>query len=184
MSDRRDVIKNRKAIWQAYLDAAEEKPQGKVTVKDIITRADVSRGTFYAYYKSAEDLKNQIVHEFLQMMLELNRFSIQNILAAPYECCLNILRSFYKNRRMINALTSNGNDLFLFEEWNQSVCRLVLKELDHSADRDQNQVEAFCISSLLTDNCRETACGHKRIAVEKRARTVASFLSVHQKVQN
>lgn len=177
MSDRRDVIRNRKAIWQAYLDAAEEKPQGKVTVKDIITRADVSRGTFYAYYKSAEDLRNQIAHEFLSMMLELNRSSIQHIFEAPYECVLNILRSFSKNKRMINALTSKGHDPSLFEEWRQSVSRLLMKQIP-ADKKEEGQLQVFCISSLIADNCKETACGHKRIAVEKRAEVLSHFIQV------
>lgn len=176
MSDRRDVIRNRKVIWQAYLDAAEEKPQGKVTVKDIITRADVSRGTFYAYYKSAEDLRSQITHEFLQMMLELNRFSIQSLYEAPYEGILNILRSFSKNKRMVNALTSSGNDVSLFEEWQQDIYHILLKVSYYEDDKERNQVMAFSVSSLITDNCRETACGHKRISVEKRARTVSGLI--------
>ena len=177
MTDRRDVIRNRKAIWQAYLDAAEEKPEGKVTVKDIITRADVSRGTFYAYYKSAEDLKDQITHEFLQMMLELNRFSISSLREAPYTGILNILRSFLKNRRMVNALTSSGRDISLFEEWRNMIYRLILKSYGGEGDKERNSVSAFCISSLITDNCRETACGHKRISVEKRARVVSEFIT-------
>lgn len=179
MSDRRDVARNRKAIWQAYLDAAEEKPHGKVTVKDIITRADVSRGTFYAYYKSAEDLRSQIIHEFLQMMLELNRFSIVTLTKAPYECTLNILRSFARNKRMVNALTSNGSDVSLFEEWRNSMYRLILKN-EEAGDKDEMQVRAFCLASLITDNCRETACGHKRISVEKRASVVSEFISAEK----
>lgn len=175
MSDRRDVIKNRKAIWQAYLDAAEEKAGGKVTVKDIITRADVSRGTFYAYYKSADDLRSQITHEFLQMMLELNRSSLEHLPDSPYESILNILKSFSKNRRMINALTGSGTDPSLFEEWQKNISG-ILCDVFSFPDQQEADTTVFCISSLINDNCRITACGDQKIPVEKRASVLARFI--------
>ena len=48
MAERRDVIKNKKAILQGYIDMTSEKMIDKITVSDVIKKANVSRATFYA----------------------------------------------------------------------------------------------------------------------------------------
>lgn len=49
MAERRDVIKNKKAILQGYIDMTSIKNVDKITVSDVIKKANVSRATFYAH---------------------------------------------------------------------------------------------------------------------------------------
>lgn len=53
--DRR-VVRTRKRIQDALVDLILEKDYEKITVQDILDRADVGRSTFYAHYQDKEDL--------------------------------------------------------------------------------------------------------------------------------
>jgi AcrR family transcriptional regulator len=55
MTDRR-VRRTREHLRRALIELVLEKGYQKVTVQDILDRADVGRSTFYAHYQSKDDL--------------------------------------------------------------------------------------------------------------------------------
>ena len=56
MKPDRRIAKTRLAIHRALLELILEKRYDKITVQDIIDRADVSRSTFYTHFLDKEDL--------------------------------------------------------------------------------------------------------------------------------
>lgn len=52
----RRVARTRKLIRQAMVELMMEKGYEKVTVQDILNRANIGRSTFYAHYRDKEDL--------------------------------------------------------------------------------------------------------------------------------
>jgi AcrR family transcriptional regulator len=54
--DDRRVQKSRDLLQHALAHLIAEKPFGKITVQEIIDRANVGRTTFYAHFQSKEDL--------------------------------------------------------------------------------------------------------------------------------
>jgi AcrR family transcriptional regulator len=55
LQDRR-VQRTRKILQDALIELILEKEFDKVTVQDVITRANVGRSTFYSHFKDTEDL--------------------------------------------------------------------------------------------------------------------------------
>ena len=90
MAERRDVIKNKKAILQGYIDMTSEKMIDKITVSDVIKKANVSRATFYAHYKDINALKDQFETDFMQMMIQLNVDSIHRLFKDTEQSVYNI----------------------------------------------------------------------------------------------
>lgn len=56
----------KKFLRQAAYAKIEEKPIERVTVREILTAADVSKQTFYRYYRDKYELANEIYYELTQ----------------------------------------------------------------------------------------------------------------------
>lgn len=111
----KSAIRSRRLIRQAFVELVQEKPIEKITVTDIVTRADINRGTFYAHYADTRAVVEQIENEIIAKMLEfLGEFRYKNFFQNPLPLLLKISRylqddlEFY--RILINA---HGSEQFL-----------------------------------------------------------------------
>ncbi len=59
----RSAIRSRKLINEALADLLTEKPLDKITVTDVVSRADINRGTFYAHYKDISDVVDHLIQQ-------------------------------------------------------------------------------------------------------------------------
>lgn len=72
----KNAIRSRRMIRQAFIELMKEKELEKVTVTEIITRADLNRGTFYAHYQDTraviEEIENEIINKMLEFLVEVH----------------------------------------------------------------------------------------------------------------
>ena len=59
----RSAIRSRKLINRALPDLLLEKPLDKITVTDVVRRAEINRGTFYAHYTDIPDVINHLIQQ-------------------------------------------------------------------------------------------------------------------------
>lgn len=59
----RNAIRSRKLINTAFADLLQEKPLDKITVTDVVRRAEINRGTFYAHYNDINDVINHLIQQ-------------------------------------------------------------------------------------------------------------------------
>ena len=67
----KSAIRSRKMIRHAFVELVLEKGTEKVTVKSIVDRAEISRGTFYAHYADIYAVIEEIENETMGQMVEL-----------------------------------------------------------------------------------------------------------------
>ncbi|NUM48954.1 MAG: TetR/AcrR family transcriptional regulator C-terminal domain-containing protein [Anaerolineales bacterium] len=113
----KSAIRSRKLIRQAFVELVQEKPVEKITVTDIVQRADINRGTFYAHYQDTRAVIEQIENEIIEKMFEfLGEFRYKNFFQNPLPLLENISNyleedlEFY--RILINA---SGSEPFLLK---------------------------------------------------------------------
>lgn len=80
----RSAVRSRRLINHAFLELLQEKPFEKITVTDIVNRADINRSTFYAHYPDVrglvEALMDQAVNQSVALVADL---SFQDIFSDP-----------------------------------------------------------------------------------------------------
>lgn len=84
-SEYRSAIRSRSLMKEAYAALIQEKQSKKISVSDIIRRADLNRGTFYAHYASPDDVRDEIFDDVICKLNEvLEGFNFANFLQNPY----------------------------------------------------------------------------------------------------
>ncbi|HFG0235120.1 TPA: TetR/AcrR family transcriptional regulator [Staphylococcus aureus] len=85
MKEDRRIRKTKSSIKQAFTKLLQEKDLEKITIRDITTRADINRGTFYLHYEDKYMLLADMEDEYISELTTYTQFdllrgsSIENI---------------------------------------------------------------------------------------------------------
>lgn len=66
----RSAVRSRKLINSALADLLTEKPLDKITVSDVVRKAEINRGTFYAHYADIPDVLNNLIQQTFSTIRE------------------------------------------------------------------------------------------------------------------
>lgn len=154
MAERRDVLKSISSIKQAFLCLCETKDVRKITVREIIDGANVSRGTFYAHFQDVYDLKEKTETEIInQIFSQAQSKDIIDAINSPYPVIYDILTSFYKNRENIKKLIGADNDYGFFFKCEQKLLKILSTSRDYYSDDIKRAVIDNCITAMIIKNC-------------------------------
>ena len=67
----RSAIRSRRLIHQAFLELLQEKNFEKITVTDIVKRADINRSTFYAHYPDVRGMVEALLENTINQSVAL-----------------------------------------------------------------------------------------------------------------
>lgn len=142
MAERRDVIRTKTAFCQAYIDLLFLKKKDKITVRDILERANFSHGTFYAHFRDIEELEKHVE----ELIIEDCRRSISQsteVEAEPF------LASLEPRRKELRALHQSGNLQWVAND----IKKILVTAMERSAEKKTPELITFCIcvSSALVD---------------------------------
>jgi AcrR family transcriptional regulator len=140
----KSAIRSRRLIRQAFVELIQEKKLEKITVTDIVTRADINRGTFYAHYQDTRAVIEEIENEIIAKMLEsLGKFSPKNFFQDPLPFLLNLSRWLEEDLAFYRTLmNSRGSEEFLIK-----LKEIFIKhmETDHDIPEHIKKTPAFFI---------------------------------------
>ena len=110
--DRRQK-KTRNAIFEAFIQLLSEREYTRITVGDIIQRADVGRATFYAHFETREFLLRALCEELFDHVFE-DRKSGLFCCDASEDDFLHLFRHIGRNdSNILRLLRCRNNELFL-----------------------------------------------------------------------
>lgn len=107
----RSAVRSRKLINEALADLLTEKPLDKITVTDVVRRADINRGTFYAHYKDIPDVVDHLVQQAVSVIRAVlitqtgPESNIEHVLLSAIRMLLEEDISFY--RKILNSNASS-----------------------------------------------------------------------------
>ena len=111
----RSAIRSRKMIKEAFLELLKEKDINKITVTDIVSKADLNRSTFYAHYPDVRAITEEMENEVINKMLEiLEKFEFKNFFTNPTPLLLEVSRFLESNQETYKILLKvNEAETFL-----------------------------------------------------------------------
>ena len=108
--ENRNARRSRRMIRQAFETLLEEREFSKITIIDIVERADLNRSTFYAHYPDIYGIVDEMQEEIIQQNMELFRqLEFRNILQAPKPYLDCIAATMEQNLELMQRLGLSEN---------------------------------------------------------------------------
>lgn len=112
--------KTKKLIRNTFAELIKEnKSLNKVTVSELVKRADINRGTFYNHYDSIYDVAEEFESEVIQVLFE-NNFNLKSI-NDLYKYLDNIIDYLKENEEIYRLLLSSKEPLIFLEKLNNFI---------------------------------------------------------------
>ncbi|ADU29096.1 TetR/AcrR family transcriptional regulator [Evansella cellulosilytica] len=122
--DRR-VLKTRQAINEALLSLMEEKKYNKITIQDIIDRANVGRSTFYSHFATKDELLFSSVEGELEILNQYIKNYVEHDDNPRLISAIELFEHIQENSKTIKGLFKTEGANFFFEKveayWNTGI---------------------------------------------------------------
>ena len=158
-TDRR-IQRTRQLIQDALVSLITEKGYEKVTIQDIIDRANVGRSTFYAHYRDKEDLLLRGVAEIAygDELVERVAEEIKTLKHAGVSDTLSTLSMFQHvivNRDLHKAMFRQSNENAILEKGTEYLYANIHAQLTQLAGEQQSAIPLAFLARYLTGGLME-----------------------------
>lgn len=177
--ERRDVIRTRNAIKEAYLTLSLKMPLNKITVTGIIDELQISQATFYAHFQDVIELREKVEQDYIDKKLNrLEDMDLGKLSENPYPMLIKGFQMFRDNAEYIRGLTDNGKDDSFFHRYKFAMKEKISQYIDLSPDDIKNSIVISCIASIYVDFCREIVCDQAgKFDLEEYARIIGGYMA-------
>ncbi|PED63430.1 TetR/AcrR family transcriptional regulator [Priestia megaterium] len=145
------IKRSKDALKKATLSLMKEKELRSISITEIAERADFNRGTFYAHYKSKEDLLNEVVKEKMNGLIETlsaSHVDIDIILSdeVPH-VAISLFNHFWENgdyyQLMLCQNVSPGFQDYLCETINNHFLKNIQTELANPNHHINHEIHSY-----------------------------------------
>lgn len=104
----RSAARSRRLIREAFDALLLEKELGKITVTDIVNRADINRSTFYAHYPDVRGVVEEKFREIVEDTLDLNEQELYSLLSDPLPLLMRMSQCMEDNYELCRSQERTG----------------------------------------------------------------------------
>ncbi len=113
----RSAVRSRRLIREAFLAILQEGGSAKMTVTEIVRRADINRATFYAHYPDVQGVIDEIENEIIGKMFDVLREAPQDdFLSDPQPLIESVCRYVEENMSYFRILVKANEALPFMEK--------------------------------------------------------------------
>ena len=146
--------KTREAIFSAFIELLAEKDYGKITVGEIIDKADVGRATFYSHFETKDYLLKEMCEElFCHIFDAMDDEHTQHrhifYCDAPDSVFLHLFQHLLKNdNNILQLLSCQNNELFL-QYFKSNLQKVIISQLPQfEARKSELLPDSFWINHI------------------------------------
>lgn len=178
----RSAIRSRRLIREAYMALLKEKELSKITVTDIVKRADINRTTFYAHYPNVRGVTEQIGNEIIAKMLEiLKGFEFSSFFRDPAPLLLKLSRYLEEDTDFYRTLIqAEGSEEFM-EKLKRTFVEYMINSSDIPDDLRSSkmaQIRAHYFAGGIVNLYKQWLCGALDCELDDIALEVACLLQL------
>jgi len=146
--------KTREAIFAAFTELLAKKEFDKITVGEIIERADIGRATFYAHFETKDDLLKELCDELFCHILDAaapQKNDHRHIFHCDMEgdVFLHLFQHLRQNDNRVMQLLSGRNNVLFLQMFKTDLRGLVVTQLPlFSARKNEQLPEDFWIDHI------------------------------------
>lgn len=112
----RSAIRSRKLILAALADLLQEKPVDKITVTDVVRKAEINRGTFYAHYADIPDVINSLIQQIFSNIREILSEPPRHLSDIPHALLTRIQSLLEADLEFYRKIMSSSASSLLYEQ--------------------------------------------------------------------
>lgn len=133
--ENRNALRSRRLIRQAFLELIQEKEFEKITVTDIVRRADLNRSTFYAHYPDIRGVVEEIEEDiFLKNIRLFEATDLQALLRDPVPFLTSLSNVLGENIELFKRLGHTEHLHRRLDEFRRIIVEDIRKHPDVPAD--------------------------------------------------
>lgn len=124
------IVKTKSAIFDAFKELVGQKDMADITISELTKHANVTRSTFYMYYNTVGDVRDDIENEIIARIEKImTEEEIGHSLTNPYQLLSTVAEEITKqdeNNRYILSSSSSGR---LLNKINDKIVDSYIKSL-------------------------------------------------------
>lgn len=106
------VVKTKTAVFSSFKELVEQKDISEITISELTQKAGITRSTFYMYYDTVADVRDDIENEIMERIdVIMSEEDIVNSLENPYPLLSTVAEEITRqdqNNRYILSSSSSG----------------------------------------------------------------------------
>ena len=141
------ALRSQKVITDAFLILLETEPYDKITVKEIVGKAMVSRQTYYQIFKSKEEI---LEYHISILFNEYKKTLAESAVGVDvYQIIYGFFNFFYSHKNVIEILVQNKLTGFLTEQFEQYLEEVKKLSRNYVEIEHPDYVTAFFSGALV-----------------------------------
>ncbi len=125
------VIRTKNAIRKAFNELVQDKDISAISVSELVKKASITRSTFYMYYSSVLDVRDEIEQEiFVNLDRIMSDGDWLNFMLDPYPLLSRISQELMRYDEYNRFLLSTGDSRGLFDRLNKRVIDVFLQYIE------------------------------------------------------
>lgn len=176
----RSALRSRRLIRQAFLELLDEKEFGKITVTDIVTRADLNRSTFYAHYPDVNGVVEEIQNEIIDRnMAAVKELKYRNILKDPTPYLRSICITLEENIALYSRMGHTADVHLYLDKYRRMMAEDILNNSEIPENIRHSDFLAIRIHFFvggIMNSYQQWAEGNLNCSLEEISREIAELI--------